>query len=87
MKDYISEQKEKHQLYEDTLNLKREIYAKYPSGGTLHIVLDDGNLKNSYIEWCIKQIDKLDDDKELFLKCANNMLQMTQTQRLKLYKA
>lgn len=87
MKDYILEQKEKHQLYEETLNLKREIYEKYPFGGVLHTVLDDGNLKNCNIEWCIEQIKQLEDDKELFLQCANNILRMTQTQRLKLYKA
>ena len=87
MEDYILIQKEKHQLYEETLKLKREIYKKYPVGGVLHIVLDDGNLKNSNIEWCIGEIEQLEEDKELFLKCANNLLKMTQTQRLKLYKA
>jgi len=87
MEDYILEQKEKHQLYEETLQLKRKIYAKYPVGGILHIVLDNGNLKNSNIEYCIGEIYKLEEDKELFLKCANNLLKMTQTQRLKLYKA
>jgi hypothetical protein len=85
--DYALQQKEKHQLYKETLQLKHEIYSKYPAGGVLHIVLDDGNLKNSNIEWCIEKIEELEEDKELFLKCANNLLKMTQTQRLKLYKA
>jgi len=87
MGNYILEQKEKHQLYEETLQLKHKIYEKYPVGGILHIVLDDGNLKNSNIEYCIGEIEKLEEDKELFLKCANNLLKMTQTQRLKLYRA
>jgi hypothetical protein len=85
--DYALQQKEKHQLYKETLQLKHKIYSKYPTGGVLHVVLDDGNLKNSNIEWCIEKIEELEEDKELFLKCANNLLKMTQTQRLKLYKA
>lgn len=85
--DYALQQKEKHQLFEETLQLKHKIYSKYPTGGVLHIVLDNGNLKNINIEWCIEEIEKLEEDKELFLKCATNLLKMTQTQRLKLYKA
>lgn len=87
MEEYILKQKEKHELFQETLILKREIYKKYPVGGILHIVLDDGNLKNHHIEYCIEEIEKSEEDKELFLKCANNLLKMTQTQRLKLYKA
>ena len=87
MEDYAKQQKEKNQLFKDTLQLKREIYAKYPVGGALHIVLDDGNLRNKHIEWCIEEIEKLEEDKELFLNCANNLLKMTQTQRLKIYRA
>jgi len=87
MEDYILKQKEKYQLFQETLMLKHKIYEKYPIGGTLHIVLDNGNLKNSHIEWCIGEIEQLEEDKDLFLKCANNLLKMTQTQRLKLYKA
>jgi hypothetical protein len=85
--NYTLLQKEKHELFQETLNLKRKIYEKYPVGGALHIVLDDGNLKNYNIEYCLGVIEELEEDKELFLKCANNLLKMTQTQRLKLYRA
>jgi len=87
MEAYVMVQNEKKQLFEETLELKCEIYSKYPSGGALHIVLDDGNLRNNDIKWCIEEIEKLEEDKELFLNCANNILKMTQTQRLKLYRA
>lgn len=87
MEDYILKQKEKHELFQETLILKRKIYEKYPVGGILHIVLDDDNLKNHHIEYWIREIKQLEKDKELFLQCANNLLKMTQTQRLKLYKA
>lgn len=87
MEDYLLHRKEKAELFDETLKLKREIYDAYPVGGALHIVLDDGNLKNWCIESCIEDINRLNRDKELFLKCANNLLKMTMRQRIKIYKS
>lgn len=87
IEDYLLQRKEKEELFKETLKLKKEIYYSYPIGGALHIVLDDGNLRNCYIESCIEDINKLNRDKELFMKCANNLLKMSMRQRIKLYKA
>lgn len=77
---------EKKRLFDETYDLAKKIYSKNSVGGLLHIVLDDGNLKNSHIEWCINEIKSSnDDDKDLYLQCAYNLLKMTPTQRLKLY--
>lgn len=54
------------------------------AGGNLHIVLDDGNLKNSSIEACLKQcIEENDAEGEVLAKI---LLSMSMTQRKKLYK-
>ena len=87
MEDYLLRRKEKEELFKETLRLKREIYDVYPVGGALHIVLDDGNLRNCYIESCIEDINKLNRDKNLFIKCAENLLKMSMRQRIKIYKA
>lgn len=79
---------EKTRLFNDTYNLVKEIYKRNNVGGLLHIVLDDGNLKDCHIKWCIDEIKSSNsDDKELYLQCAHNLLKMTPMQRLKLYRA
>jgi len=37
---------------EPFIKLCRHYYEKNPSGGNLHIVLDDGNLENHNIDYC-----------------------------------
>lgn len=34
------------------------VYAFHGAGGDLHIVLDDGNIENSNITFCLEEIDK-----------------------------
>lgn len=88
MENYLIIKEEKHKLFQETLELVKEIYKINCVGGLLHIVLDDGNLKNSHIEYCIELIKTSEDiDKALYLKCAENILKMTSTQRNKLYKS
>lgn len=88
MDQYLIDRAEKHKLFAKTLELSRKIYDKNCVGGLLHIVLDDGNLKNNHIESCIEDIENSNsEDKELYLKCAINLLKMTPTQRIKLYKS
>lgn len=88
MNNYIEKNKQKHKLYKETLELVGDIYNKYPAGGCLHIVLDDGNIEDGHIKFCIDEIMKLEDgrNKEIFLVCANNLMKMTKTQRLKVYR-
>lgn len=45
--------------------LYRYIYLREPSGGALHIVLDDWNVEDSHIKWCLGQLDFLESKGEL----------------------
>lgn len=65
----------------------KRIYKKYPTGGALHIVLDDGNLNDDDIQWCLKNtIEKIEAplDKRLFKACAKNLLKLTIEERKRL---
>lgn len=79
------------QLYKRTIELIREIYKTYTCGGALHIVLDDDNVEDDSIQWCIdnainkdfenyhknaKSDNDIEEDKLIFLECANNLLKM-----------
>ena len=72
------------------LELKDIIYNEYNSvGGALHIVLDDYNTENYYIEWCINNaINKIEDSKErqVYLECAELLLKLGNSKRLRLLK-
>lgn len=80
---------EKNRLFDETLVIAKQVYNINGVGGPLHIVLDDGNLKDIHIMSCIEYIQAMEDGsgKEIFLQCANNLLLMTISQRLKLYRA
>lgn len=58
-------------------------------GGLLHIVLDDGNLEDDHIRWCIdccdKEKNKNRNDKFLCLEIANKMLKMNEYERKLVY--
>jgi hypothetical protein len=64
----------------DALPLKASIYARHGAGCCLHVVIDDGNLGDSTIRYCLDGAEH-DDCRAL----AVMMLQMTPTQRRKLY--
>jgi hypothetical protein len=67
-------------LYED---------LKECCGGLLHIVLDDGNLEDDNLQWCIDNCNKPENenriDKYLCLEIAHKMLQMDEYQRRLIY--
>ena len=58
-------------------------------GGLLHIVLDDGNLENDHIQWCLEECDKRENwdrpDRLLCRRIANEMLGLTMEQRKLVY--
>lgn len=61
----------------ETIRLIRQIYKKYPTGGALHIVIDDGNTEDHHIYWCIENsIRELTEDKELFERCATCLMKL-----------
>jgi hypothetical protein len=53
-----------------------------PAWGALHIVLDDGNVKNADVRFCIELARERGDEEGRAL--AEILLTMTRTQRLKL---
>ena len=69
------------QLKRETIKLIKRIYKKEPVGGALHIVLDDENVADHHILWCLQNsiineeyCDKL--DRALFEQCAVNLLKL-----------
>ena len=78
-------------LYQETIQLINEIYKSHSvTGGELHIVLDDGNVEDHHIQWCIDNSIKEcenQEEKELYLKCANNLLKMKIKQRFEVISA
>lgn len=62
----------------------KRIYNSFPTGGALHIVLDDGNLGDSHILWCLENtIPKIDEKltRRLFESCANALLELSLEER------
>ncbi len=53
-------------------------------GGSLHTVLDDGNLRDSHIAYCRETAEKNGDSAGVHI--ANLLLQMSMTQRRKVYR-
>ena len=71
----------------EVLQLAKEYYAKDGNGvgGNLHIVLDDGNIKDHHVEFCIKRA--LDDGDTDGVTLGKEILKLSATQRKKLYLA
>lgn len=70
----------------EVLPLVRDYYAMPDNGagGSLHIVLDDGNVEDGSVEFCRDwAVDHDDHDGELL---AEVLLRMSKTQRSKLYR-
>lgn len=59
------------------------------AGGMLHIVLDDGNLEDDHIQWCIEYCNREENadkhDKEICLEIAHRMLGISMEQRKLVY--
>ena len=70
----------------EILKLAKEYYLIEGNsiGGSLHIVLDDGNIEDDNIKFCINYAKQNDDIKGVEL--AELILQCSYTQRKKLYR-
>ncbi len=68
----------------EVLPLIQEYYRKPENcvGGNLHIVLEDSNVENSHIKYCLEQA-KTAGDKD-GVRIAELLFQMSKTQRRKL---
>lgn len=65
------------------------IYNKYSCvGGQLHIVLDDGNIENGHIEYCLQCIDKIEDQEErnIYRECVELLLKLSYSARKRFLK-
>ena len=72
----------------ETVELIQKIYQKYPTGGALHIVLDDGNIDDHDIQWCMNNLwDDEKKDSALFERCAKNLLSMPKNDRYQTIEA
>jgi hypothetical protein len=58
-------------------------YEDNGAGGSLHVVLDDGNVDDCFVESCIEYAKENGDD--VGVKLGEILLQMSKTQRNKLY--
>lgn len=68
----------------EVLPLVESLYSEHPAGCCLHIVLDDGNVRDSDVDFCRQwAIDHKHEDCE---KLALKLRSMSRTQRAKLYK-
>lgn len=69
----------------EVLPLIKAYYAKPGNGvgGWLHIVLDDGNIETSHIEYCKQSAIEHNDADGVAI--ADLLLRMSKTQRKKLY--
>lgn len=76
----------KNNLAEETVMLVKQIYRKHTCGGALHIVIDDCNVDDENILWCLQNsvlYEEYKDDRALFEKCALNLLNIqTEQERL-----
>jgi hypothetical protein len=62
----------------------RAYYNDHAAGGSLHIALDDGNLEDGNIQYCIDSANERGDDAGAAL--GRLLLEMTRTQRAKVYR-
>jgi hypothetical protein len=69
----------------EVLPIVREYYEEHAAGGTLHIVLDDGNVDDSDVQFCIDYARRQGDNAGVFL--GQILLRMSKTQRLKLHRS
>jgi hypothetical protein len=71
----------------DVLPLLRQ-FASVPGnecGGTLHIVLDDGNIDDDSVRWVVKYAREQQDP--LGVQLAETLLRLSMTQRETIYRA
>ena len=74
--------KEDKDWYDDMVKICKTYYEVEPTGGSLHIVLDDDNIEDTHVDWCAGYACGQGD--ELGNNIANLMRHMTLEQREKL---
>lgn len=81
---------DKFQIKERIRELVGIIYEDYSDvGGALHIVLDDYNIEDDHIKWCLdKSIKEIVDEEEkaIYKECAELLLQLSYSSRKRLIR-
>ena len=70
----------------EAARLIENVYVYHGAGGYGHIVLDDWNLEDDNVEWCLGRVEENEwgyDKKELEVtkKCLETLLQMSEEER------
>jgi hypothetical protein len=81
--DLVHRIKDDKKWFDEFISIVAEYYKSNPTGGSLHIVLDDGNLESSSIQWCAGYAYGLKDD--VGNDIANLMRHMNIRQRKVVY--
>lgn len=80
MKKFLKDKK-----YQRTIYLIKYIYENISqSGGAMHVVLDDGNLEDHHIKFCLDESIpevKNETNREVFKECAELLLTMPEKER------
>ena len=82
-KDTLPIKKEIPEKYEDIFNLIHEYYQKEPAGGSLHIALDDGNMDDGNIEFCLKFAKENNDSDAITI--GHELQKFTEDERIEIY--
>lgn len=59
-------------------------YAREPAGGVLHVCLDDGNMRDGEVAWCLEEARK-EGNVEAFRIASFLLVQMSENERFDLY--
>jgi len=68
----------------DVIDRFKDYHLLNPVWGSLHIVLDDFNVEDSHVQWCIEHAEQTGDTEGAEL--GKILLQMSKSQRYKLAK-
>lgn len=72
------------EIIETAIKLIKPYYVNNPSGGSLHIVLDDGNTEDSNLDFCI--LYALEEGDYSAVVIGGFLLAMTEDEREELYE-
>lgn len=75
------------EIKQELYDVIAKIYALDGVGGALHIVLDDLNVEDHHIKWCINEwlpkCQYTDEEQALYRRCAELLLMLHRKQRAK----
>lgn len=74
--------------------LVKWFYQRFPSGGFLHIVLDDGNFETKHIVWCLlhwkdnlldEEIKWIESNEQKIIEMCTLLLELKEKDRYKIW--